>query len=290
MRRKGPEGFSLIEVILTFSILVVATTALGLVEFSNARRTQELKERDIAFGRSQAIMERILRVPFGAPGATPATGEQLDLLFGTDGDVRQITLTQLQQRDTDGDGVVDTDPIRFVLEGVEDKGEWEIFIDSDLDGNGKIETEIDGIATREGRSDLLRLEIRRNGHTVLKTLRARTPQEADEAGGALGELLDELGEQLDTVISSLQGIRGQVQSIADANKGTALADKMEDVVAKLDTAIQELGKDPADKPAARGAINGAIGDIDAAVSDGLLGSGQGSDLTTELESLFADLT
>ncbi|MHC4817208.1 MAG: type IV pilus modification PilV family protein, partial [Planctomycetota bacterium] len=171
MNRNSQAGFSLIEVVLTFSILAVATTALGLVELSNSQRTQDLKRRDIAFGRGQAIMERILRVPFGAPGATPATSTQLDILFGSDEDVRQVSLTQLQQRDLNSDGVVDDPRIKFVLEGVEDHGEWMIFIDNDLDGNGKIEPVIDTVETREGRSDLLRIEIRRNCKTVLKTLR-----------------------------------------------------------------------------------------------------------------------
>ncbi|MHC4548784.1 MAG: type IV pilus modification PilV family protein [Planctomycetota bacterium] len=186
MKRKGQAGFSLIEVVLTFSILAVATTALGLVEISNSQRSQDLKRRDIAFGRGQAIMERILRVPFGAPGAVTATGQQLDILFGSDDDVRQVSLTQLQQRDLNADGVVDEPPITFKLDGVEDKGEWTIFIDNDLDGNGKIEPMIDTVETREGRSDLLRIEIRRNGRTVLKTLRARTPQEQDESEAVLG--------------------------------------------------------------------------------------------------------
>jgi type II secretory pathway pseudopilin PulG len=180
MKRKGQSGFSLVEVVLTFAIMAVATTALGLVEISNARRTQELKERDIAFGRGQAIMERILRMPFGAPGSTPATAAKYDILFGSDEDVRQVSLTEVQQRDEDSDGGVDNGPITFSLEGVEDKGIWEVFIDADLDGNGAIEPTVDGIETREGRTDLMRIEIRRNGRTVLKTLRARTPQEQDE--------------------------------------------------------------------------------------------------------------
>lgn len=181
MKRKGQAGFSLVEVVLTFAIMAVAMTALGLVEISNSRRTQELKERDIAFGRGQAIMERILRMPFGSPGATPATAAKYDLLFGSDDDVRQASLTEFQQRDDDSDGAVDTGPIKFTLEGVEDKGTWEVYVDSDLDGNGTIEPVVDGVETREGRSDLLRIEIRRNGRTVLKTLRARTPQEQDES-------------------------------------------------------------------------------------------------------------
>jgi len=186
MKSKGQLGFSLVEVLMTLAILVVATTALGLVEISNARRSQELKERDIAFGRGQAIMERILRCPFGAPSAIAATGAQLDILLGSDEDVRQVSLTQIMQKDLNDDGIVDQEPIRFKLDGVEDKGEWEIYIDADLDGNGVIEPVIDGVETREGRSDLLRIEIRRNQRTVLKTLRARTPQEQDEGAVDLG--------------------------------------------------------------------------------------------------------
>ncbi|MEM8885541.1 MAG: prepilin-type N-terminal cleavage/methylation domain-containing protein [Planctomycetota bacterium] len=179
-KRRNKAGFSLIEVVITFSILAVATISLGLVELSNARRSQDLKERDISFARGQAFMERILRMPFGAPNPAAMTGNDYDRLFGTDDDVRSISLTQLEQRDTNGDGVIDGGPVRFKLEGVEDSGEWEVFVDGDLDGNGVIEDQVAGVATREGRGDLLRIEIRRNGRTVLKTLRARTPQERDE--------------------------------------------------------------------------------------------------------------
>jgi prepilin-type N-terminal cleavage/methylation domain-containing protein len=180
-RKTGQSGFSLIEVVLTFSILAVATTALGLTELSNARRTQDLKQRDIAFARGQAFMERMLRMPFGAPNPSTMTASGFDNLFGSDGDVRGLSLTQLEQKDTNADGAVDQEPIRFRLEGVEDAGDWEILVDNDLDGNGTIEPTIDGVETREGRQDLMRIEIRRNGKTVLKTLRARTPQERDEA-------------------------------------------------------------------------------------------------------------
>lgn len=179
-KRRNKQGFTLIEVVLTFSILAIATIALGLVEVSNARRTQDLKERDIAFARGQAFMERILRMPFGPPNPSDMTAEEYDRLFGSDDDVRTVSLTQLEQKDENADGFVDGGPIRFKLEGVEDSGTWEVFVDGDLDGNGVIEDTVAGVPTREGRGDLLRIEIRRNGRTVLKTLRARTPQERDE--------------------------------------------------------------------------------------------------------------
>jgi prepilin-type N-terminal cleavage/methylation domain-containing protein len=174
------RGFSLVEVIIAFAILAVATTALGLVEISNARRAQELRGRDVAFSRAQAFMERLLRMPFGAPDPTSMSAADYDRLFGSDGDVRTLSLTQLERRDLDGDGVIDEAPLRFRLAGLEDKGEWEIYVDRDLDGNGVIEPTLAGVETREGRSDILRIEFRHDGKTLLKTLRSRTPQERDE--------------------------------------------------------------------------------------------------------------
>ena len=183
---RAQAGFSLVEVVLTFSILAIATTALGLVELSNAQRSRDLKARDVAFSRAQAFMERLLRMPFGAPNPAAMGAAGYERLFGSDDDVRLLSLTQLERRDVDGDGVVDEPPVRFTLKGVEDAGAWEVYVDRDLDGNGTVEPLLGGTDTREGRSDMLRIEFRHNGKTILRTLRARTPQERDEeelAGG-----------------------------------------------------------------------------------------------------------
>jgi len=197
--QRRQQGYSLIEVLLTFAILAVATTALGLVEISNARRTQDLKARDIGFARAQAFMERILRLPFGTPNF-PASDEYVppadetrmqasdyDRLFGSDDDVSALCLTQLEQightQIAPNKWRVIQPPIRFTLEGVEDAGEWEVFVDQDLDGNGIVESDIGGVATREGLNDVLRVEIRRNGKTLLRTIRTRPPDGAT-AGGA----------------------------------------------------------------------------------------------------------
>jgi len=191
-------GFSLIEVVLTFAIMAVATTALGLVEISNARRTQDLKARDIGFSRAQAFMERIQRMPFGTPNP-PASSEidapvnprmtatEFDMLFGSEDDVSQLALTQLERLGHYTTGTNQwkiTEPaLQFELAGFEVSGVWQIFVDQDLDGNGIIESEIAGVETREGLSDVLRIEIRRNDRTVLRTIRARPP---DGAGGGVG--------------------------------------------------------------------------------------------------------
>ena len=191
---RNQAGFSLIEVVITFSILAIATTALGLVEISNARRTQDLKSRDIKFARAQAFLERVQRLPFGTPNP-PASAEQpdpglratvatLDTLFGSDKDVSQISLTQLERLGHINVGTnqwhITSEPLAFKLEGVEDHGMWEVWVDQDLDGNGVIESEIGGVPTREGLADVLRIEIRHDGRTVLRTIRARPP----DGGGA----------------------------------------------------------------------------------------------------------
>ena len=70
--------------------------------------------------------------------------------------------------------------------------------------------------------------------------------------------------------------------IVDANPGTPLADKLEDALAQVQTALDELAKEPPDNQAALGNIEGAVGDIEAAVNDGLLDATEGTDLMDQL--------
>jgi subtilisin family serine protease len=58
----------------------------------------------------------------------------------------------------------------------------------------------------------------------------------------------------------------------------AHADKLEDIRAKLETAVAELRKTPPNRQGALGAIEGAVGEIDSAVSSGDLTAAQGASL------------
>ena len=60
------------------------------------------------------------------------------------------------------------------------------------------------------------------------------------------------------------------------------ADKLEDVRAKLETAVVELRKTPPARQAALGAIEGAVGEIESAVSSGDLTASQGASLTERI--------
>ena len=96
-------------------------------------------------------------------------------------------------------------------------------------------------------------------------------QRADVGANAdAGEVFyfQSVSEEL-TPIESLQNTCDEIQDIIDANPGTPLADKMEDALASCNTAIDELNKTPPDNQAALGNIEGAVGDIEAAVNEGL---------------------
>ena len=73
-----------------------------------------------------------------------------------------------------------------------------------------------------------------------------------------------------------------LQAIVDSNPGTPLADKVEDALAKLQTALNELTENPPDNQGAVGVMVGAVADLDAAVSDGLLDLTLGTQLMDQV--------
>ena len=56
-----------------------------------------------------------------------------------------------------------------------------------------------------------------------------------------------------------------LQTIVDDNPGTAVADKVDDGISQLQTALAELEKNPPDAQAAMGTLEGAVGDLEAAL-------------------------
>ena len=82
----------------------------------------------------------------------------------------------------------------------------------------------------------------------------------------------------------------ELQAIIDANSGTPLADKVEDAVASLETALEELNKEPPDNQAAVGNVEGAAGSLCDAVTDEGLDPDEGNDLMDTLAGVARQLT
>jgi len=88
---------------------------------------------------------------------------------------------------------------------------------------------------------------------------------------------------------ALGDISARLEQIVNDNPGTSLADKMEDVNSKVETALDELNKTPPDNQAAVGNIEGAVGDIQAAVESGDLDAATGTDLMDQLAGIAKQL-
>lgn len=76
-----------------------------------------------------------------------------------------------------------------------------------------------------------------------------------------------------------------VEVVIESNQGTPLADKMEDAAAKTQTALDEAYKTPPDNQAAVGNIEGAVGELEAAINDELLDIELGTQLQDHLTSI-----
>ena len=88
-----------------------------------------------------------------------------------------------------------------------------------------------------------------------------------------------------TRAQATQLVIDDLQVIVNGISGTPLADKTEDVIAKLEGAISEFGKSPPDRQAALGNIEGSVGDLEAAVSSGLLDPVEGNQLMDKLTAI-----
>lgn len=81
----------------------------------------------------------------------------------------------------------------------------------------------------------------------------------------------------DWTIEVWLGAADDIRAIVDANPGPS-ADKLDDALAKVETALAELAKTPPDQVAALGNVEGAVGELEAAVKDGVLDTAAGDDL------------
>jgi len=81
-------------------------------------------------------------------------------------------------------------------------------------------------------------------------------------------------------------VQDVIKKIEDATvPETESGDKLEDVAEKLATAQEELDKDPSDNQAALGNMEGAAGDLEAAVEKELIDSGTGNGCLDDLASI-----
>ena len=92
------------------------------------------------------------------------------------------------------------------------------------------------------------------------------------------ELLRELGHLAD-----------ELDRLIEESCDARLADKAEDARDKIDDAAEKLAKDPPDRQATAGGIEGAIGDLAAAVGDGCFEPEHGAGIMDDLLGVSREL-
>ena len=160
--RNSEAGVTLIEVMIAMAISVMMLFSLHAGTKTAVDSRKDLDYRHRVFVLASEYIERVMQIPFGKPSDMPATPTQLTELFDNDDDLGTASLLQLKV-----DPLLDGHSFRVVSDGV--RGEFMVKVSNDLNGDGSTS------GAREGRNDMLRIEVRFDGRLVLETVRAADP-------------------------------------------------------------------------------------------------------------------
>ena len=170
--RPTEAGMTLIEVTFAMVMTALAMVALHSTLSASVEGREAASDSQQVHSLGLELLERIKELPFGSASESPATPGALTELFDDDQDLGSASLSQL---------VVAADQTGHVFgvaaNGV--TGTWEVRVTRDLDGNGAID------GPRDGRDDLVRIEILFDGRPMFETFRAAAPAETVPDTGAV---------------------------------------------------------------------------------------------------------
>lgn len=167
-RRMGPPaargGFTIIEMVMALSFLLVSLVGVGLAIHAGVRTTRELRERQIVQTRAQMYVDRLVRLNFGESSDPEPTRAQLEELFDDDTDLGTVTLMSLTRYPRRDGGWT------FERKGFPVPGSWTVQVTQDLDGDGAVggDLEEDGL--------LVRITVSFDGEAILTTIRGKETQ------------------------------------------------------------------------------------------------------------------
>jgi uncharacterized membrane protein YgcG len=158
----GQDGFTLIDATITLlvSVLMLYTLHSGTQTSLSARKASE--RIYAAHLQGMDFLERVRKLPFGQASDPAPQAAQLKEFFDDDDDLGTITLTQLKVSPT-------SQGYQFKMASNGLKGTWEVKVTDDLDGDGN------NTGPREGRSDLLKIEVRFDNKIMFQSLRSSDP-------------------------------------------------------------------------------------------------------------------
>lgn len=160
--QSAEQGFTLVETVVTMVLAVMMLYGLHATLNTSIRGRQSAQELATAHGHAMDFLSRLRGITFGQ-ATDPAPGSNLlDELFDDNQTFGTITLHQLVVQPT-------AQGHTFAMANGGVVGTWRVKVSRDLNRNGVI----DGL--REGRDDLLGIEIYFNGRLMASSMRAADP-------------------------------------------------------------------------------------------------------------------
>ncbi len=160
--RAAEAGLSLVETVITMVLAVLMLYGLHSTLSMSMKGRVAADKIDQVHGHAMDFANRLRQISFGSAGAGTPSAAQLDELFDDDQDLGTVTLHQLV--------VQPNQPgwsFQMARNGI--VGTWRIKVSRDLDRNGALG------GAREGRNDLLGIEIWFGNRLQLHVLRAADP-------------------------------------------------------------------------------------------------------------------
>ena len=158
---EGRSGFSLVELMLAISVLLVSVLAVGLALQAGMRTTREMREDQVLQATAQSFVNRIVHQNFGQTFDPDPTANQVEAVFDCRQAPGDITVQQLTRWPPADGGW------RFTLAGFPVEGQWRVVVDQDLDGDGLVAGAIE-----EGKR-ILGIRIFFRDQLVLSTSRSK---------------------------------------------------------------------------------------------------------------------
>lgn len=154
------SGFTIVEVLLSTTILSVSVIVVGLGVQTGSVIVRETRDLEIVQAQAQRYMDIVVAQSFGDVTDDNPKLEQVDEILDDDADVGDITLMQLTRVPGAADG------LKFTLENFPVEGEWRLAVDRDLNGDGEVAGEL------ETGNKVLRIRVLFNDELVLETHKA----------------------------------------------------------------------------------------------------------------------
>lgn len=153
------DGFSLLELCASAALAALLLLTLQSTLQSSIHTRMQSRVLEIRHSQADDYLQRMLVIPFGTGSEPAPTPAELTEFFDDDAELGPITLRQIQTPAGEPGHSFTT-----AREGITTL--WRIAVTDDLDGDGT------SIGMREGRPDLLGIEIYADNRLMLRTVRA----------------------------------------------------------------------------------------------------------------------